>query len=251
MNLTINGKSIIAHEGETLLQAARHAKIEIPTLCYQPWAEAQGSCRLCSVEITRANWDGWKKVVTSCNHPVQDGLIVYTHSERILKIRKNLVDLLLARCPNTPEVQKLAQDYGLEKSSYVLRDQADDCTLCGLCVRACETIGAAAISTVERGHDKKINTPYGDPSDDCIGCASCANVCPTHQIQCQETNGLRSIWKRTFPMVKCTVCGRAHITEAQRDHLVQKTGLPKSSFDKCEICHKRETARQFFQLGQK
>ncbi len=248
MILTIDGKTIPAQEGETILDVAKKAQIPIPTLCYKPWAEAQGGCRLCSVEITRQNWDGWKKVVTSCNHPAQDGLIVYTNTERIVKLRKTLLDLLLARCPHTPEIQKMAKEYGISKTSFIERKEPDDCILCGLCVKACEAIGANAISTIQRGIEKRIDTPYSQPNEACIGCASCAEVCPTHHIKYQESEGIRHIWKRDFPMVKCSQCGRTIITQAQKEHLIQKTHLSASYFDKCEICHKKETAEQFYKL---
>ncbi|NUM33208.1 MAG: (2Fe-2S)-binding protein [Candidatus Brocadiae bacterium] len=248
MILTIDGKKISSQEGESILDVAKRANIAIPTLCYKPWTEAHGGCRLCSVEITRDSWDGWKKVVTSCNHPAQDGLIVYTNTERILKLRKTLLDLLLARCPQTPEVQKMAKEYGIETTSYKERENPDDCILCGLCVKACEAIGANAISTVLRGIEKKIDTPYSQPNDACIGCASCAEVCPTHHIQYQEKEGIRHIWKQDFPLLKCSQCGRTIITKAQRDHFMEKSHLSARYFEKCELCHKKETAEQFYKL---
>lgn len=246
--LIIDGKSLIAKDGETILSVAKRAGIHIPTLCHAEWAEPLGGCRLCCVEITKKSWDGWKKVVTACNHPAQDGLIVYTHSERILEIRKNIVDLLLARCPQSEAIQKMAKEYGILETSYKPRENADNCVLCGLCVSACKAMGSNAIGFIDRGMDKTVGTPYGKPSESCIGCAACANVCPTGNIPVVEKDGVRTIWNQNFPMVKCSVCGRMHITQAQVDRLVANNVLPRDYFDKCEICHQKETAEKFLKL---
>ena len=248
MRITIDGKVVQAKEDETILVVAKRAGIAIPTLCYKDWAEPHGGCRLCSVEITRPSWNGWRKVVTACNHLVSEGMIVYTASERIIAIRKTLVDLLLARCPETPLVQELAAEYGISQTSFVPRESSDDCILCGLCVRVCEVVGANAITMVERGIDKKVETPFAQASDDCIGCACCAEVCPTDFIQCRQSEDIRHIWHRDFKMLRCSSCGRAHITEAQLQHFLQKNQLPREYFEKCEICHKKETAQKFYQI---
>lgn len=245
MIVTIDGKAMVSHENETILQVAQRAGIHIPTLCMKEWTEPYGGCRICSVEITRKNWDGWSKLVTSCNHPAHDGLIISTHSERVVRTRKVLLDLLLARCPETPQVQEMAAEYGVLQTTYVPRKQPDDCILCGLCVRACEVIGANAISTTQRGVEKCINTPFKEPNSACIGCGACVQVCPTHHIHFREENGLRYVWRRPFKMVRCSVCGRAHITEAQMEYFIKRTNLPRSYFEKCEICHKKETAQTF------
>jgi NADH dehydrogenase/NADH:ubiquinone oxidoreductase subunit G len=97
VTLKIDGKEVKATEGVTILEVARNIGIEIPTLCYNSALEPFGSCRVCSVEITDAR--GRKKVVTSCNYPVKEGLEVSTKSEKVLKTRKLLLELLLARCP--------------------------------------------------------------------------------------------------------------------------------------------------------
>ena len=248
MIMTIDGKAAIVKKDETILQAAKRLGIKIPTRCHKAWAEPYGSCRLCSVEITKKSWNGWSKVVTSCNYPVEDGLIVHTHSKRILRTRKVLVDLLLARCPQTKAIQELATEYGIEETSYAPREKYDDCILCGACIRACEVVGANAISMVGRGIEKKVDTPFGKPNDSCIGCASCAEVCPTQHIQYKTTGDTRFIWRRRFKMVQCSECGRAHITEAQVEHCLKNTDLTRDYFDKCEICHRKETAQTFHKL---
>ena len=98
---------------------------------------------------------------------------------------------------------------------------AGKCILCGLCVQACESMGTGAISTVNRGVDKEINTPYGAASDDCVGCLSCANVCPTDSIPFMEDSETRTIWNRTFELSRCKECGRVLGTQQMSDRAVR------------------------------
>ncbi len=92
----------------------------------------------------------------------------------------------------------------------------EKCILCGLCVQACDSLGTGAISTVDRGCEKRVDTPYSDPSLDCVGCLSCANVCPTGAIAYTQTDSERTIWNRTFKLVRCPSCGRLMGTEGGR-----------------------------------
>ncbi len=77
-------------------------------------------------------------MVTSCNYPVEEGLVVYTNSEKTIKVRKHLLDLLLARTPNVQKIKDLAHEYGVEKTSFWVEDEDEDCILCGLCTRVCD-----------------------------------------------------------------------------------------------------------------
>src|SRR3972149_9961827 len=100
VTLRIDDKEIRAKEGATILDVARKMGIDIPTLCYSSALEPFGACRLCSVEIVDKR--GRKRIVTSCNYPVEEGLVVYTGSEKVLKTRKLLLELLLARRAKVP-----------------------------------------------------------------------------------------------------------------------------------------------------
>ena len=184
VTLKIDGKEVKATEGASILEVARKVGIEIPTLCYISSLSPFGSCRVCSVEITDAR--GRKKVVTSCNYPVKDGLVVFTKSEKVLKTRKLLLELLLARCPKVKKIQDLAREYGVEKPRFWIEDVEEDCILCGLCTRVCEErIGVYAINFANRGVEREVTAPYHSFSDDCIGCGACAIVCPTNSRRIQ------------------------------------------------------------------
>ncbi len=184
VTLRIDDKEVKANEGATILDIARKLGIDIPTLCYTTALSPFGACRLCSVEITDKR--GRRRIVTSCNYPVEEGLVVSTKSEKVLKTRKLLLELLLARCPNVKKIKDLAREYGVEKPRFWIEDVEEDCILCGLCARVCEErIGVYAINFAKRGVEREVTTPYNRFSDDCIGCGACALVCPTNSRRIQ------------------------------------------------------------------
>jgi len=190
ITLTINGKKIKAKENTTLLEICRERNIRIPTLCYHPDLAPHGSCRLCTVEVSM---NGRTRMVTACNYPVQDGIKVETHSERVLQARRILIKLLLSRCPRVKVVQDLARELGVKKSSYKVENPENDCILCGLCVRTCnEIVGANAIGFSRRGTQKKVGTPFAIDSDQCVACGACEYICPTGAIK-MEMNRIRKI----------------------------------------------------------
>ncbi len=240
--LTIDGKTVHAPHGTFLLAACRAAGIEIPTLCEHPAVEPYGGCRLCVVDVTRPEWNGWNKMVVACLFPVEDGIIVDTRSERVLETRRVVLDLLLARCPETPLIQALAGSYGVTKTSFVLNPEPTDCILCGLCTRICDRMGISAISSVDRGAGREIAPPFKEPPPDCVGCLACAEICPTNHIRYEASDGRRRIWGKDFEMLRCPRCGRAHITVAQADFFAGKNGVPRSYFETCDACKRKELA---------
>jgi heterodisulfide reductase subunit A len=178
VRLTIDGIEVDVEEGSTVLQAAEQAGVKIPTLCHHRALMPYGACRVCLVEMETP---GGSKIEASCVYPAQDGLVVTTNSERVLRTRRLMVELLLARCPEAEAVKQLARGLGLEESRFPRRHE--DCILCGLCVRVCqERMGVGAINFVGRGTDRKIATPYDRHSPICIACGACQVVCPVDVV---------------------------------------------------------------------
>ncbi len=193
VSLTIDGKEVRIAEGKTILEAAKSADIDIPTLCYHPALSPAGACRICSVEITRK---GRSRLVTSCNYPVEDGLVVSTSSPTVIKTRKMLCELLLARCPEVTAIQDLAREYGVEQSRFEAEEEK--CIRCGLCVRVCsERMGRSAIGAVGRGIDRNVATPFQVTEDEdfdaCMACGACVFVCPTGAITLENTTSKKPV----------------------------------------------------------
>ena len=182
ISLTINDKKIEIEEGLTVLEAADCAGIKIPTLCYHKALSPYGACRLCLVEISQK---GSSMIQASCTYPALEGLVVQTDSERVIKTRKIMIELLLARCPDSEDIKTLAKELGVEKTR--IKPKNEDCSLCGLCVRMCqERMGRAAISFSGRGPRREVTSPFGEPSEVCQICGACDFICPTGKIKLPE-----------------------------------------------------------------
>ena len=182
IELTIDGKKNEFPEGKTLLECIESTGIKIPTLCYHKALTPYGACRLCVVEVTQGQRT---TIQASCTYPATNGLTVNTHTERIIKSRKMILELLLARCPDSKEIQKIAEEYGVKETRF--KKKNEDCFLCGLCVRMCnERMGISAINFVNRGPHKKVSPPFDAVSDVCQTCGACAFICPTERIKLEE-----------------------------------------------------------------
>ena len=177
--LQIDGSEVKAREGMTVLGAARSAGISIPTLCHHEKLEPFGGCRICIVEVEVR---GWTRLVVSCVYPVEENLLVRTRSEKIDRIRKMILELLMAHAPDAFELQDLAQEYGADKDRF--EKEASFCIHCGLCVRYCAEVKKKyAVGFVDRGTRKEISFIPDIASKECWDCKECFPLCPTEALQ--------------------------------------------------------------------
>jgi len=178
--LKIDGIEFQAPEGWTILEAAKYLGLEIPTLCYHDGLSAWGGCRLCLVEIIQHKNS---KLVTSCTYPVEEGLIVHTKTEKVNKVRKIILELLIAQCPTSKVLQDLASKMGLNRVRF--SPKWENCIYCGLCIRMCnEQMMAEAIGFSNRGKNIHIDTPFHESSEVCRKCGGCIYVCPACTLRC-------------------------------------------------------------------
>lgn len=205
VTLTIDGRDVQARTGTYVLHAAQSMGIEIPTLCDHPDLEPVAACRVCMVEVTHPDWNGWSGLMTACIYPVAQGIQVSTRSERVMQARRGVLSLLAARCPWSDRIQKLAGSYGVQGDRLHVDPDSDTCILCGQCVRVCETYATGAIATCNRGSTKRVGTFNDAPPTECVACGACALICPTGNIRTFRTAGGYRIWKRTFATATCTV----------------------------------------------
>jgi len=179
IRLQIDGKEVKARQGMTILEAAQSAGISIPTLCHHEALEPYGGCRICIVEVDIRDWT---KLVVACVYLVENDLVVRTRSEKIDRIRKSLLELLLAHAPDSPQLQDLAQEYGADKNRF--EKEASFCIHCGLCVRYCAEVKKKnAIGFIDRGIRKEISFIPEIASKECNNCMECFPLCPTSYLQ--------------------------------------------------------------------
>jgi heterodisulfide reductase subunit A len=192
IKLTIDGNEVEAKSGETLLDVAQRNGIKIPTLCYFKAIPGYGACRLCIVEVTKR---GKTKITASCTYPVSEGIEVRTDTDEIIESRKILMELLMARCPNSVEVKEVAKEIGVETSRFRPNEELNNkCILCGLCVRVCQKVmDSNVLSFAGRGENRKVTTPFDEYSEICTTCGACEKVCPTDAIHISDVTKKKPI----------------------------------------------------------
>ena len=180
----MNGLEVKAEEGWTLLDTAKFYGLEIPTLCHNDGLTPQGGCRLCVVEIG----EGLRsKLVSSCTYLAEEGLVVRTDSARVWAARRMMIELMLAMAPGSKILQDMASQFNVTQVRFALRNT--ECVLCGLCTRICaEQMDAQAIGFQQRGHKRKISTPFDARSEECRLCGACMYICPACSLRCQGPN---------------------------------------------------------------
>ncbi|MDY7034996.1 MAG: 2Fe-2S iron-sulfur cluster-binding protein [Thermodesulfobacteriota bacterium] len=177
--LQIDGRKVKATEGMTVLEAAKSAGIFIPTLCHHEKLEPYGACRICIVEVESR---GWTRLVVSCIYPVEQDLVVRTRSDKVDRIRKMILELLLAHAPDAFVLQDLAKEYGADKNRF--EKEASFCIHCGLCVRYCAEVKKKnAVGFVDRGTRREISFVPEIAAKECWDCKECFPLCPTEALQ--------------------------------------------------------------------
>ena len=240
--ITINGKKYQFTNEKNILTIIRNAGIEVPTLCYQPELSIFGACRLCTVEDDRG------RLFASCSEEPRDGMVIYTHTERLRKHRKLIIELLLAAhcrdCTTCNKhgnctLQKLAYDHGvdhvrfanhreempIDRSSYAIVRDPNKCILCGNCVRACaELQSIEVLGFTHRGTDAMVAPAFNrDLADtNCVSCGQCRVVCPTGALTIR--NCMESVWQALGDKNTRVV---AQIAPAVRVAVGEAFGLPK------------------------
>ena len=214
VNVTVNGIAVSVPKGSTILEAARYAGVEIPTLCYLKEINEIGACRICMVEAT-----GARGLVTACVYPVAEGMEIRTNTDRVQKARRTTLELILSthekKCLSCVrsgdcELQKLCRDYGVEdngrydgfrpqyeldtSTAHLVRDN-NKCILCRRCVAACRQQYVSVIGANDRGIDTHIGTPFEKQLVDvpCVSCGQCIVVCPTGALT--EKDETSPVWE--------------------------------------------------------
>jgi bidirectional [NiFe] hydrogenase diaphorase subunit len=177
--LRVDGREVRVEQGATLLDAARAAGVEIPTLCHHEKLKPFGACRLCIVE---AESGGRTQLLASCVAPAEDGAVVKTRSPKIDGYRKTLLELMLSQAPHSPPLVEMAAEYGADADRF--EKEATFCIHCGLCVRYCaEVKGEHAVGFIDRGIRKEIAFLPEIAAEACDGCKECFPLCPTSYLQ--------------------------------------------------------------------
>ena len=225
---TFGGHEIEADENSSLLQALQYAGYVVPHLCYHEAVSEYGACRLCLVEVLKGRK---RKLTTACNYPVKEGIEVFVDTEKVVRNRKMVLELLLSLCPGSEELQALAAEHGVTDVRFD-KDEDNDCILCGLCERVCrEVVGVSAITFCQRGDRKDVRPPF-DSADACIGCGACAYVCPVDCIKIEQRDGKKYIvrWGRELELQQDTAAGAPFAPKFMLDHFRKLTNLPEDFY---------------------
>jgi NADH-quinone oxidoreductase subunit G/NADP-reducing hydrogenase subunit HndD len=212
VTLKIDGIEVTVPKDYTILQAAKQANIDIPTLCFLQGLNEPASCRICVVEV-----EGWRGLQPACVSKVADGIVVKTSSKLVRETRKGILELILANhnreclsCSRNQncELQKMSDEMGIndvyyqkkaaraamDKTGPVVRDTSK-CVLCGRCVSVCSNVqNVDAIDFAHKGPDTSVTTPYEEKltARNCINCGQCIKVCPVGALSERDDTDL--VW---------------------------------------------------------
>ncbi len=269
LKITIDGRELVAREGQYILEVAREAGIHIPSLCYHPRLRSTGACRVCLVEV-----EGARALLPSCATPVdRDGMVVHTQTERVLAARRLSVELLLASgnhdCPNCAsngrcELQDLAYELGIEHprfpiqspeipfddSNPMIRRDLNKCVLCGRCVRGCQEIQVnQVIQFGFRGPHTKIVTggdkDYADSP--CVFCGECVQLCPVGALSEKPRLPYGKAFEEEVTRSVCTYCGTGCVIDLHtiEGRVVRVTGAEGVAPNRGSLCVKGRFGFEF------
>jgi len=266
IRLSIDGRSVGVAEGSTVLEAIRKAGLYVPTLCHDPALKPYGACRLCIVQIK-----GMRGLPTSCTTPAQEGMVVWTETEEIQRVRRTIMELAIGNHPSDClvcssnqecELLKVANYVGVRKSALEklrhrrLESPQDNsnpafnfdpnkCILCGKCVRTCdEIVGIAAIDFAHRGYETVVSTFGAKPLalSVCQSCGECTERCPSGALTAKHTTAAEK-WVETV----CPYCGVgcSILAGVRGNRIVQVRGHREGSVNQGELCVKGRYGSDF------
>jgi predicted molibdopterin-dependent oxidoreductase YjgC len=261
LRLTIDGQAVAAEEGTTVLEAARTAGIDIPTLCYHPDLPPNVACRVCVVEVK-----GWPRLQASCALPVSEGMVVQTNTPKVRRVRRLMIELMLSEHPRdcltceqagTCELQDLAYAYSVkearfagriqrydlvDENPFIVRDY-DKCIGCWRCTAACaEVQGRFAIGKGYRGFETHpvagFDVVY--EQSNCEFCGQCVAYCPTGALSERSAVGAGRTWEVTKVTTTCPYCGvGCNFDLNVRDgRIVRVTSAPDAPVNGMALCVK-------------
>jgi len=226
MNIKIDGITYEVEKNKTILEVCRNLGIDIPTLCHDDRLKPASACRLCLVEV-----EGNKNLVTSCSTLVKENMTIYTHNEKVMRTRRDVLNLIMSNHPveclgcdksGDCKLQDYCYEYGVLNGKYKgeLRTPKIDssnpfydydarkCILCGLCVRVCDELQCSnAIGYEDRGFDAIVSTPFNEglANSKCVSCGNCVSVCPVGALT--PKNQHHRHWETKKVRTTCSYCG--------------------------------------------
>lgn len=218
ISLTIDGINLQVEEGSTVLEAAKRGHIKIPTLCYEEGLSIYGGCRLCVVEV-----EGERLLQPACATKVKEGMIIKTHTPKVMEVRRNLFELIIAShdiscelncltcsrngsCElrqvaelvgiNEIRLSPIDKEYNVDHSSFSIVREPNKCITCGRCIRKCEEVQGIGIFTMANRGPATVVTTFSDKgmgNVECTNCGQCIHACPTGALH--EVYHINSVWK--------------------------------------------------------
>ncbi len=261
VTLTLNGMEVKAKPGQTILEVARSVGVDIPTLCHDPRLEPYGACRMCLVEV-----EGARGPMAACGTQVREGMVVHTHTEKIVKLRRFVLELLLTNHPLDCPVCEAAGDCRLQDYAYeylvdmvpwgwrppVVGEPGDHpniahygarCILCGRCVRICrEVMSIGCWGYLNRGYESEVDTPYRLPLTEvgCVSCGQCVSTCPVGAITTQRSLLGARAWQTSKVVSTCGYCadGCRLVLHSYRDKVVKVSADVEKGLNEGNLCVK-------------